>query len=379
MEQFKEENAGLRESHPRLYDHLSQLAKQPNPYPDEPKREPMQRGDRRRGTSTEPMFQAVYDAGFWIDGSDTDLTMLEIRPGEPRDLNVLQGGSVTKPGPVAPRGFLSVLANGDPKFHQGSGRSELADRIFSDAAGLSARVMVNRVWAWHFGKPLVSTPSDFGVQGEKPTHPQLLDDLSARFIENGYSLKWLHREIVLSATYCQSSRPREDAAHVDPSNRLLCRMNPRRLDIEAYRDCLLQASGSLDERFGGPSMDLDQPGSTRRTIYGRIGRERLSTMLQLYDFPSAAIHSPQRESTISPLQQLFVMNSTFLQDRAAALVGRVEQEHDNNAKIRTMHRRLFGREPSEHELRLGERFLETSSLAQYAQALLATNEVIFWP
>jgi hypothetical protein len=102
-------------------------------------------------------------------------------------------------------------------------------------------------------------------------------------------------------------------------------------------------------------------------------------MLQLYDFPSAAIHSPQRESTISPLQQLFVMNSTFLQDRAAALASRVEQEPETNAKLRTLHRRLFGREPSEHELRLAERFLETSSLVQYAQALLATNEVIFWP
>ncbi|HEY4262929.1 MAG TPA: PSD1 and planctomycete cytochrome C domain-containing protein, partial [Schlesneria sp.] len=379
MQQLKEDNAGLRESHPKLYEHLSQLARQPNPYPDEPKREPTPRGDRRRGASTEPLFQAVYDAGFWIDGLDPDLTMLEIRPGEPRDLHVLQGGSVTRPGAIAPRGFLSVLASSDPKFHQGSGRSELADRIFSDAAGLSARVIVNRVWAWHFGKPLVSTPSDFGVQGEKPTHPQLLDDLSARFIDNGYSLKWLHREIVLSATYCQSSRPREEATQMDPSNRLLWRMNPRRLDIEAYRDCLLQASGNLDERFGGPSMDLDQPGSTRRTVYGRIGRERLSTMLQLYDFPSAAIHSPQRESTISPLQQLFVMNSSFLQDRAAALVSRAEPEPDNKLKIRAMHRRLFGRDPTEHELRLADRFLETSSLAQYAQALLATNEVIFWP
>jgi hypothetical protein len=102
-------------------------------------------------------------------------------------------------------------------------------------------------------------------------------------------------------------------------------------------------------------------------------------MLQLYDFPSAAIHSPQRESTISPLQQLFVMNSSFLQDRAAALVSRVEQEPDANAKLRTMHRRLFGRDPSEHELQLAVRFLENSSLVQYAQALLATNEVIFWP
>lgn len=379
MEKLRDENAGLREAHPRLYEYLSQLVKRPNPYPDEPKREQPQREGRRRGPSSEPLFQAVYDAGFWIDGSDPDLTMLEIRPGEPRDLNVLQGGSVTKPGPVAPRGFLSVLAKSDPKFHQGSGRKELADRIFSDAAPLSARVIVNRVWGWHFGKPLVATPSDFGAQGEKPTHPQLLDDLASRFIQSGYSLKWLHREIMLSATYGQSSHPRDEAAHLDPANHYLWRMNPRRLDIEAYRDCMLQASGSLDERSAGPSGDLDQPNFTRRTVYGRIGRERISTMLQLYDFPSATIHSPQRESTTSPLQQLFVMNSTFVQDRADALVKRVEQEPDQATKIGAMYRRLFGRDPSQNEVELGQRFLEKSTMTQYAQALLSTNEVIFWP
>jgi hypothetical protein len=156
-------------------------------------------------------------------------------------------------------------------------------------------------------------------------------------------------------------------------------MNPRRLDIEAYRDCMLQASGSLDERLAGPSGDLDQPNFNRRTVYGRIGRERISTMLQLYDFPSATIHSPQRESTTSPLQQLFVMNSTFVQDRAEALTKRVEQESDLPTKISAMYRRLFGRDPSRNEIELGERFLEKSTLNQYAQALLSTNEVIFWP
>ncbi len=385
MDKIKEENAALRDTHPEMYAYLSQLAKRPNPYPDQAKTEPAQpvagtnKGRGRRGASTEPMFQAVYDAGFWVDGSDPDLTMLEIRPGEPRDLNVLAGGNVAKPGPNAPRGFLSVLASGDPKFQHGSGRRELADRIFTDAAPLSARVIVNRVWAWHFGKPLVATPSDFGVQGEKPTHPQLLDDLSARFIQNGYSLKWLHREIMLSATYCQSSQPREDAAHVDPANRFVWRMNPRRLDIEAYRDCLLQASGSLDERLAGPSNDLDQTDNHRRTVYGRVSRDRLSTVLQLYDFPNATMHSPQRESTTSPLQQLFVMNSTFIQERADALAKSVEREPDLPAKVRAMYRRLLGREPDDSELQLAERYLEKSTPAQYAQALLATNEVIFWP
>ena len=399
MERIKNENSALRDKHPEMFAYLTQLAKRPPSYPDSgttkptprptakpatkpatmPATMPAVKGQGRRGASNEPLFQAVFDAGFWVDGSDPDLTMLDVRPGEARDLNVLPGGNVAKPGQTAPRGFLSVLSKGDPKFHEGSGRRELADRIFSDAAALSARVIVNRVWAWHFGKPLVATPSDFGVQGEKPTHPQLLDDLAARFIQNGYSLKWLHREIMLSAAYCQSSRPRDDAARVDPANRLLWRMNPRRLDIEAYRDCMLQASGNLDDRMAGPSNDLDQSFSTRRTVYGRISRGRLSTLLQLYDFPEASMHSPQREITTSPLQQLFVMNSAFVQERAVELAKSVDQEPDLNAKVRGMYRHVLGRDPGESELRLAEQFIKTSTMARYAQALLSTNEVIFWP
>src|SRR5439155_25528807 len=115
--------------------------------------------------------------------------------------------------------------------------------------------------------------------------PQLLDDLAARFIANGWSLKWLHREIMLSAAYQQASRPRPDAARIDPANRLLWRMNPRRLDIESYRDCILQATGSLDPRLGGPSTDLDQSGNQRRTVYARVSRGRVNGVLQLYGFP----------------------------------------------------------------------------------------------
>jgi hypothetical protein len=207
----------------------------------------------------------------------------------------------------------------------------------------------------------------------------LLDDLSARFIENGYSLKWLHKEIMLSSAYCQSSAPRVEAASVDPANHSLWRMNPRRLDIEAYRDCMLAGCGSLDLQMGGPSVDLDQATNLRRTVYGRITRERLSTVLQLYDFPSAAIHSPERAETTSPLQQLFVLNSTFVQECAADLARRVAAEPDNKAKVQGMYRRLLGRDPTEGEFQLAEEYLKSATPAQYAQALLATNEVIFWP
>jgi hypothetical protein len=292
---------------------------------------------------------------------------------------VLSGGNVSKPGELAPRGFLTVLAKGDPAFHHGSGRLELAEKIFTDAAPLAARVIVNRVWAWHFGKPLVDTPSDFGAQGEKPTHPQLLDDLAARFIANGWSLKWLHREIMLSAAYQQTSKPRQSAMKIDPINNLLWRMNPRRLDIEAYRDCILQASGNLDTASGGLSMDLDQPLNNRRTVYARISRGRASNLLRLYGFPEATMHSPGRETTTTPLQQLFVLNSPFMREQAAALLQRVAKEPDVNARLRAMYQKVMARDPSDHELDLAHEYLETGTIADFAHALLCTNEVIFWP
>ena len=255
----------------------------------------------------------------------------------------------------------------------------MAERIFTDAAPLAARVIVNRVWAWHFGKPLVDTPSDFGAQGDKPTHPQLLDDLAARFIANGWSLKWLHREIMLSSAYRQASHPRPEALKSDPANRLLWRMNPRRLDIEAYRDCILQATGALDTGSGGVSTDLDQLGNNRRTVYARVSRGRLNNLLQLYGFPEATMHSPNRETTTTPFQQLFVMNSPFMRDQAAALLKSVANEPDVSAKVRAVYHKVLTRDPTAHELTLATEYLTGGTLADYAQALLCTNEVIFWP
>jgi hypothetical protein len=260
---------------------------------------------------------------------------------------------------------------------------------------LAARVIVNRVWGWHFGKPLVATPSDFGTQGKKPTHPELLDDLAAHFMANGWSLKWLHREIMLSATYRQSSKPRDDGFEVDATNHLLWRMNPRRLDVEAYRDSILEASGTLDPAAGGPSTDLDLDSNTRRTVYGRVSRSNLNTLLRLYNFPSANLHSPERELTTTPLQQLFVMNSPFIQSQAEALVKLVgaklvpakppvtaptgAKPADPAATVRALYRRVLARDPSAKELDLAMSYLAGATLPQYAQALLSSNEVIFWP
>jgi hypothetical protein len=226
-------------------------------------------------------------------------------------------------------------------------------------------------------------PSDnrkrFRNAGEKPTHPDLLDDLAARFIANGWSLKWLHREIMLSATYRQSSRPRADGEATDPTNHFLWRMNPRRLDIEAYRDTLLEITNSLDEKITGPSEDLDAPDNHRRTVYGRVSRGRLNTVLALYDFPLPTMSSPRRDLTTSPLQQLFVMNSPFMQQRAADLVKCVETDTDIAAKVRGMYHHIFDRDPSSKELDFALSYLGKASMQEYAQALLATNEVIFWP
>jgi hypothetical protein len=146
-------------------------------------------------------------------------------------------------------------------------------------------VIVNRVWGWHFGKGLVATPSDFGTQGDKPTHPELLDDLAARFIQNGWSLKWLNKEIMLSAVYQQESKPRADALQADEANALLWRQNPRRLDIEAYRDTLVRSAGVLDEKMGGVSGDLDSDTYLRRSVYGKISRARMPQLMQCTIFP----------------------------------------------------------------------------------------------
>ena len=404
MTELRDSMAFLKDGHPEMYTYLANLVRVPQPPrkpmppaatpaadakpadakpADAPPARPANAvaAARRRqgGASDLPFMQSVYDAGVWIDGSDPDLTMVDIRPGVARDMNLLPHANVASPGAIEKRHFLSVLSKGDGSFTHGSGRLDLAEKLFSDSAPLAARVIVNRVWGWHFGKPLVATQSDFGVQGEKPTHPELLDDLAARFIANGWSLKWLHKEIMLSATYKQSSHPRADGNSVDPTNKYLWRMNPRRLDVEAYRDNLLKISDVLDTKPAPLSLDLDASENHSRTVYGRVSRGRINTVLQLYDFPDANLSSPQRDLTTSPLQQLFVMNSPFMKECAEELAKLTDSQTEKSGKVREMYRRALQRDPSPRELDLALSYLDKATPAEYAQALLATNEVIFWP
>jgi Protein of unknown function (DUF1553)/Protein of unknown function (DUF1549)/Planctomycete cytochrome C len=338
-------------------------------------------GPRKKIDPKAPFLNSVYDAGVWFNDAEPDLTFFDAQPGVPRDLPLLKGGNLNNPGDPAPRGFPSVLAKGPSDFHNGSGRLELGERIFSDAAALSARVIVNRVWGWHFGKHLVGTPSDFGVQGLQPTHPELLEDLAARFIASGWSVKWLHREIMLSATYRQSSQPRRETIDADPTNQWLWRMNPRRMDIEAYRDSLLQVSGKLDPTMYGPSEDIDT--GTRRTVYATLSRGRSSAdVMKLYDAPQPMQHIPMRYLTINPQQALFVMNSGFVQRLASDLAKAVEAKRTPRDIIQALYRRVFARDPDQEEMALGVKYLagaEGATVARYAQALLSTNEMIFWP
>ena len=330
--------------------------------------------------STDPYMNAVFEAAQHVDASDATYTWIVYSPGEVRDMPVLRAGNVAAPGEVVPRGFPAVLANGaDTTFKQGSGRLELADRIFTDARALAARVMVNRVWGWHFGKGLVATASDFGTQGDKPTHPELLDDLAARFIANRWSLKWLNKEIMMSAAYRQSSQPRADGLQADEGNALLWRQNPQRLDAEAYRDTLTRSAGLLDVQIGGLPGDIEDDTFYRRAIYGRVSRARRSQMLGLFDFPEATQSAPGRDITTSTLQQIYVMNSEFMQNLAEAAAKTATAATGEAEQIGVLYRRILARDPNAAELKHALTYLQNGTLQRYAQILLSTNEEIFLP
>ncbi len=377
IEILKQEMLALQNQYPTSVAYLEKHWTPPAPR--KPDANPAPNRRRQPLTSTAPFMNSVFDAAQYVDGSDANYTFLVYKPGEARDLPVLRNGNVATPGEIVPRHFLTVLSKGDSTFKQGSGRLELAEKIFTDAAPLAARVIVNRVWDWHFGRPLVATPSDFGVQGDKPTHPELLNDLSARFVAQGWSLKWLNREIMSSAAYQQSSKPIALLVKEDPTNTLFWRMSPRRMDIEAYRDTLLRASGRLDEKMYGPSGELDLPTNLRRTVYGRISRGRLNTLLKNYDFPDPMQSAGARDLTTTSLQQLFVLNSEFFSASAKAISKALSDLPSGATQIRELYRRLLSRDPSPKELDLALTFLDKGTLQDYAQVLLSTNEEILWP
>ncbi len=315
-----------------------------------------------------------------------------LKDGKPIDLAVHRRGNHKDLGDVVPRGFLEVLSReGDRRFTTGSGRLELARAIASPENPLTARVFVNRVWQQMFGRGLVGTPSNFGLLGERPTHPELLDHLAARFIASGWSVKTLIREIALSSTYRQASTFRAANFAHDPDNRLLWRGNRRRLDVESWRDAVLAVCGTLDPAIGGPSQNLDNAKNRRRTLYAAVSRHELNPMLRLFDFPDPNLTSERRVLTTVPMQQLFVLNSEFMigQARALAATLAAEKAADDAVRITSAYRRIFGRTPTPDEQHWAAEFLaaaatetgksdvKLSPWEQYVQALLSTNEFTF--
>jgi hypothetical protein len=241
---------------------------------------------------------------------------------------------------------------------------DLADAIVKQP--ITMRVIVNRVWRAHMGTGIVDTPSNFGVTGERPTNPELLEYLAQRFVENGMSLKKLHREIMMSAVYQLSDDESKENYEKDPANRFYWRANRHRLDAEQIRDSILAVSGSLDRKMGGPSEALT-PDFKRRTLYGKISRYRLDDYLQLFDFPSPNISAEKRFTTTVPLQRLFFMNSDFVQQEAEILAQTVTAEPDNAARIQKAYRLVLARQATNEEVKLGLDYLRAEPMKEYEE------------
>ena len=340
------------------------------------------------------VFASMQMVNLRPDGKDEDGKTLAdkmdpgtvhiVRDEKPHDLPIYDRGDVETPGKTVPRGWLQVLSKGEPvKFQQGSGRAELARQITDPANPLTARVMVNRVWDLLFGKPLARTTSNFGAMGDKPTHPELLDDLAMRFMQNGWSLKRLMRELVLSATYRQSSSGGAANEQLDEANDHLWRMNRRQMGIESWRDAIMATAGTLTLE-GGPSLSLDATTHHKRTIYSQVSRRELNKTLMLFDYPDANVHAARRSSSTTPTQKLFVMNSPFIIEQSKKLAQRLQlSASDDASRIRHAYELLFAREPEAEELAIAQEYLKQpaesalSAWEQLAQALLATNEMLY--
>ncbi|MBC7807103.1 MAG: PSD1 domain-containing protein [Akkermansiaceae bacterium] len=293
------------------------------------------------------------------------------KPGEGR---VFKRGNPGNLGDPAPRRFLLALSPPNkprPEWADGSGRLELARAIASPQNPLTARVFVNRVWRWHFGQGIVRTPSDFGKQGEKPTHPELLDHLASQFVADGWSVKKLHRRIVLSATYQRASGFDAKSYAADPENRLLWRQNRRRLDLEQIRDSLLAASGTLDtSSVGGPAQEMwNAPFMTRRALYGKIDRQNLPQTFRTFDFASPDSTNAGRFVTTVPQQSLYFLNAPLAieQARTLAELPEIRGAKNDGERVRTLYRRLFGRSPLPDEIALGSRFLSVGTASGTGQ------------
>ncbi len=326
-----------------------------------------------------------------------------VADGQPADARLHLRGDPEKPGEVVPRRWLEVLGGTPLKDPKASGRQELAGWIASKDNPLTARVMVNRIWLHHFGKGLVKTPNDFGTRGSPPTHPQLLDWLAAEFVRTGWSVKAMHRTILLSATYRQSGDARVDAAKADPANDLYWRFDRRRLTAEEIRDSLLAVSGQLDRKPGDAhpippesswSFTQHVPFGTfydtdKRSVYLIQIRNRRHPFLGLFDGADPNASTPQRQTTTVPTQALYFMNDPFFHAQAAKVAEGVRAKPDA-ARVNELFRLTLQRPPTDKDREFADAFLlryrkalegkpdaDTAAWAAFTRVLLASNEFLY--
>ena len=332
---------------------------------------------------------------------------MRIYAAKPREMDkafLLDRGSVAKPIEEVTPGALSAVKQISPDLGLSPGASDrerrlaLADWIANPKNPLTARVIVNRIWASHFGNGIVNTPSDFGLNGDRPSHPELLDYLAVAFMENGWSIQWLHRQILHSDTYKQSSNLNEQAFAADADNRLLWRMPLKRMDAEMLRDAILTASGQLRlAPIGGPgfflqkkkdrgayiyeAIDNDGPEVWRRAIYRFVVRGGERIMMDSFDCPDPSVATPQRTVSNTPVQALTLLNNDFVIRQAGLLAERLKKESgdDPERQIARAYGLLYGRNASERELQLGKEFLMRQTLANYTRTLINANEFVYVP
>jgi hypothetical protein len=274
--------------------------------------------------------------------------VMAVAEGEPKDLAVhIRGNHLTLAAEEVPRGMPEILSGvaAPPAINpQSSGREQLAQWLVSPEHPLTARVMANRIWMWHFGEALVRSPSNFGLMGEPPTHPQLLDWLAGELMRQGWSLKQLHRLVMLSATYQMSSQSDPVTAQRDPENRLWSRQNRRRLEAEPVRDAVLAVGGALDMTLGGKAPDT---ASHRRAVYLPINRSALYEMFSTFDYVETANHIEQRPTTTVPHQALFLLNSPLVHQQAERVARQViDQSDDAAVRVDALFERFYARPPT---------------------------------
>jgi mono/diheme cytochrome c family protein len=316
-----------------------------------------------------------------------------VAEGTPADARIQKRGEPDRPGEVVPRRFLELLGGepiADPK---GSGRRDLADWLTRPTNPLTARVIVNRVWAHHFGRGLVATPNDFGTRGDPPSHPALLDFLAARFVANGWSLKWLHRQIVLSRTYRLASADDPTCRAKDPDNRLLWQFRRQPLDAESIRDAILAISGKLVRGSPGPhpfpdvntwAFRIHEPfvavyPTDRRSVYVMVQRIRRHPFLGTFDGADPNASTPDRKPTTTPLQALYLLNNEFVHEQSDAFAGRLLAAAGTDAdRVRLAYELTTGRAPDAADTRKALDFLKAYSAKTTDRAALAAlGRVLF--